>query len=50
MSEKIGYVGKYKGHKVWFNGEFYYAVIKGKNFAIDETKADADIERWAPGC
>ncbi|MBZ9622975.1 hypothetical protein G9F71_008915 [Clostridium sp. FP2] len=50
MSEKIGYVGKYKGHKVWFSGEFYYAEIKGKNYVIDEAKADADIIRWTPGC
>jgi hypothetical protein len=50
MEERIGYIGRYKGHKVFFDGLFYTTEINGKTFVIDESKADADIERWTPGC
>lgn len=50
MEERIGYIGRYKGHKVFYDGLFYTTEINGKCFVIDESKADADIERWKPGC
>ena len=47
MSERVGYIGKYKGHRVFFTGEFYYAVINGLNMVIDEKKVDEDMQRLA---
>lgn len=35
MSERIGYCGKVDGHKVFFQGEMYIALINGKNYVID---------------
>jgi len=50
MSEKIGYVGRYKGYKIFFSGEFYYAEVNGLNMVLDKNKADEDVIRWTPGC
>lgn len=35
MVQRIGFVGWVDGKQVFFNGDIYYAVISGKNFAID---------------
>ena len=45
MREPIGYVGKYRGFRICFNGEFYYAEIKGKNYVVDENKINNELER-----
>jgi hypothetical protein len=47
MEERIGFIGTYKGHKVFYDGLFYTTEIKGKCFVIDEKKVDADMKRIA---
>lgn len=35
MAQGIGYIGKIDGHSVYYNGDFYYAIIAGRNIVID---------------
>ena len=45
MEERIGFIGIYKGHKVFYDGLFYTTKIDNMTFVIDETKADEDMKR-----
>lgn len=48
MSERVGFIGQVKGHKIFFDGRVYYYTVGNKNYTLDETKVD--IIRWTPGC
>ena len=45
MEERIGFIGLYKGHKVFYDGLFYTTKIGNMTFAIDEKKVDEDMQR-----
>ena len=40
MSQRIGFVGWADGHKVFFNGDVFYAQIGNKAFAINWDKIE----------
>lgn len=46
MAERVGFTGWIdEKHRVFYNGDFYYAIVDGKNFAIAWDKIETSRKK-----